>query len=90
MSAHALLAMHNLSVLDAFFAGVRSVLGGVDGRTEFVREVGRFGDVYEGGMVLFEEARMNWADVDRARGKGRLAREKAKQLDLNDVVGAII
>ena len=71
MSAHALLTMHNLSVLDAFFASIRSVLGGADGRTVFALEVEKFVKTYEADLVLFEEARINWADVDRARGKGR-------------------
>jgi queuine tRNA-ribosyltransferase len=31
-------------------------------------------------MEVFSVARKDWKDVDEARGKGRLAREKAKQV----------
>ncbi|KAL1703351.1 tRNA-guanine(15) transglycosylase-like protein [Schizophyllum commune] len=85
MSAHSLLVVHNLAVLDAFFAGVRSVLGGgghdyssLDTEA-FAREVDRFEATYDGDLAIFEEARARWMEVDRARGKGRLAREKVKQ-----------
>lgn len=78
MSAHSLLVMHNISVLDAFFAGVRKVVAenGVQG---FIEEVRVFESVYDGDLVVFDEARVMWKDVEMARGKGRLAREKAKQ-----------
>lgn len=77
MSAHALLAMHNLSILDAFFAGVRSVITSED-TTRFGEEVDRFMQQYDEGMGVFEMAKGRWKDVDIARGKGRMAREKAK------------
>ncbi|KAK2464954.1 hypothetical protein APHAL10511_003030 [Amanita phalloides] len=76
MSAHSLLVMHNLSVLDTFFAGVRNTIemaGDV-----FEQEVDRFIQTYDEDMVLFAEGAVNWRDVDLARGKGRLAREKAR------------
>ncbi|KAL6309181.1 tRNA-guanine(15) transglycosylase-like protein [Sparassis latifolia] len=79
MSSHSLLVMHNLAVLDAFFAGVRAVLAGADGIAEFDRQVDRFMEVYDEEMAVFEEAAADWLQVDLARGKGRLAREKAKQ-----------
>lgn len=82
MSAHAMLAAHNLSVLSTFFTDVRkSVQSLNDGdATAFEHEVQRFyesyiiPDVQEG---LFERAKGQWEDVNLARGKGRLAREKA-------------
>ncbi|KAI5118130.1 hypothetical protein M0805_008037 [Coniferiporia weirii] len=110
MSAHALLAAHNLAVVDAFFASVRNELArgaphshhprshphGVhsdshpesetyaipssDGVFErFAEEVERFCSVYDGALRVFGEAKRDWIAVDYARGKGRLAREKAKQ-----------
>lgn len=80
MSAHTLLVMHNLHVLDAFFAGVRSTLAGNDAEG-FSRQVDWFLEVYDEDMLLFDEAKVDWAKVEMARGKGRLAREKAKQAE---------
>ncbi|KAI8998894.1 tRNA-guanine(15) transglycosylase-like protein [Trametes punicea] len=77
MSAHALLAMHNLTVFSAFLAGVRTVIGG--GQEAFAREVERFEAAYDEDMALWAEAELMWLEVERARGKGRLAREKEKQ-----------
>ncbi|KAI0037026.1 tRNA-guanine(15) transglycosylase-like protein [Vararia minispora EC-137] len=77
MGANVLLAAHNLSVLDAFFAGIRSVLSSRP--DDFAREVERFAHVYDGELKIFMLARKAWADVELARGKGRLAREKEKQ-----------
>ncbi|OSD02794.1 tRNA-guanine transglycosylase [Trametes coccinea BRFM310] len=77
MSAHALLAMHNISVFSAFLAGIRDAVA--RGTEHFAREVERFEKVYDEGMVLWSEAEVMWIEVERARGKGRLAREKEKQ-----------
>ncbi|THH09702.1 hypothetical protein EW145_g1834 [Phellinidium pouzarii] len=115
MSAHALLAAHNLAVADAFFASIRHELArcaphahhphahpqGADGGSfhadvhpepkmlatpsadcvfdRFSEEVERFCAVYDGTLRIFGEAKRAWIAVDYARGKGRLAREKAKQ-----------
>jgi queuine tRNA-ribosyltransferase len=87
MSAHSLLVMHNIAVLDMFFDGLRTVIqrdylyeGAVGGRgEEWEREVKRFEEYYDETLVVFEEAKTMWRDVDLARGKGRLAREKQKQ-----------
>ncbi|PFH48522.1 hypothetical protein AMATHDRAFT_76678 [Amanita thiersii Skay4041] len=80
MSAHSLLLMHNLSVLDAFFSGIRNVIAMslVDSSTEdvFAREVDRFMRTYDEELAVFDEAALAWREVDLARGKGRLAREK--------------
>jgi hypothetical protein len=76
MSSHSLLVMHNLEVLDALFSGVRTVLGRPDGATVFPKEVQKFISAYDEDMVVFEEARVMWSEVELARGKGRLAREK--------------
>lgn len=111
MSAHALLAAHNLTVADAFFASVRDVLAhgaphahhphahphgsfhtDIHPETEtiisasdeadfslFMEEVERFCNAYDGTLRIFGEAKRDWITVDYVRGKGRLAREKAKQ-----------
>ncbi|KIL63703.1 hypothetical protein M378DRAFT_654729 [Amanita muscaria Koide BX008] len=80
MSAHSLLVMHNLTILDAFFAGVRKTIAASDtGNDVFGREVERFVARYDEDMVIFQEASVNWRDVDLVRGKGRLERERKKQ-----------
>ncbi|KZT22887.1 tRNA-guanine transglycosylase [Neolentinus lepideus HHB14362 ss-1] len=76
MSSHALLTAHNLSVLDAFFGGIRKVLGRDGGNKVLVEEVRVFCDVYDASSALFDQALRCWAQVELARGKGRLAREK--------------
>ncbi|KAF8523658.1 hypothetical protein JB92DRAFT_3094001 [Gautieria morchelliformis] len=102
MSAHALLVMHNLTVMDAFMCEVRAVLQrdhdlnshsgshgqgmatgsnalpGANGATFFATEVARFEQMYDDGLQVLAEAKVCWAEVDLARGKGRLARERAK------------
>lgn len=78
MSAHTLLVMHNLTVLDAMFASVRSIIH-ESGADVFSAEVDRFVDEYDEELAIFKEAAVIWNEVDRARGKGRIAREKAKQ-----------
>ena len=97
MSAHALLTVHNLSVVDRFFADIRDVLER-DGVDKFIEEVQKFGDWYDYdevvgditrdlgeageadvvGGIMGREAKSDWVSVDKARGKGRLAREKEK------------
>lgn len=85
MSAHSLLVIHNLSVLESFFSSIRSVLANQD-REEWEREVKRFMEVYDERLEVFDEARDMWREVDLARGKGRLAREKVKSREKNEVV----
>ena len=75
MSAHTLLALHNLSVLDTFFAGVRRVLS--DQPEALSQEIARFEQTYEKLGVL-AEARADWTEVTLARGKGRAVREREK------------
>ncbi|KAF8840077.1 hypothetical protein BDN67DRAFT_969122 [Paxillus ammoniavirescens] len=85
MSAHTLLAAHNLAVLSALLAGVREVLadeGGEEARDRFALEVERFENSYGESMEVFSAGKKAWQDVDRARGKGRLAREKEKQVEI--------
>ena len=92
MSAHALLTVHNLSVVDQFFADIREVLER-DSVDKFAEEVQRFRDWYDDdeavggagadevevvGGIMGREAKRDWGSVDKARGKGRLAREKEK------------
>lgn len=88
MSAHSLLVMHNLGVLDTFFASIRRIIqrdmeaqikgSEVEGG-EWEEEVRRFEEYYDESLVVFEEARVMWRDVDLARGRGRLKREKKRQ-----------
>ncbi|PPQ68233.1 hypothetical protein CVT24_005041 [Panaeolus cyanescens] len=80
MSAHALLAMHNLEVFESFFKGIREVIAANEGREDGEKrwnvEVQRFKDTYDDNLRVVEEASVGWKEVDLARGKGRLAREK--------------
>ena len=78
MSSHSLLAMHNLTALSNFLAGVREVIARGGGE-EFEREVERFEATYDEDMAPWVEAEKMWLEVERARGKGRLAREREKQ-----------
>jgi len=77
MSAHTLLALHNLAVLDTFFAGVRRVLS--EHPEQFSEEITRFEQTYDGKLGVFAESRKDWNEVTLARGKGRLVREREKQ-----------
>ncbi|KDQ19073.1 hypothetical protein BOTBODRAFT_153991 [Botryobasidium botryosum FD-172 SS1] len=76
MSSHALLAAHNLSILSGFFAGIREVVG--RGGEALEAEIAKFEERYDEGTskLMMEEAKRDWEAVDRARGKGRLKREK--------------
>ena len=84
MSAHTLLVMHNLAVLSHFFEGIRGVIESLSSgqRPEggWAEEVQKFHDTYDMGRGLFVQAKKRWREVDLARGKGRLAREKAKEV----------
>ena len=71
--------MHNLTVLSAFLEGIREVLQRECPRDELVKEIVRFEQTYDEEMVLWDEAATMWLDVEHARGKGRLAREKERQ-----------
>ncbi|KAG8752281.1 hypothetical protein FRC12_012040, partial [Ceratobasidium sp. 428] len=75
MSAHTLLTLHNLAVLEAMMAGARSTTAA----GTYEQELRRFEERYDGGMGVLREAEKNWRSVDRARGKGRLARERAEK-----------
>jgi queuine/archaeosine tRNA-ribosyltransferase len=77
MSAHTLLAMHNLSVVDAMLTGVRSVIAHA-GAEGFTTEVAKFVNEYDDTLGIFKEAEVMWQEVELARGKGRLKREKEK------------
>ena len=67
MSAHALLVMHNLQVLSAFFTGIRYVLDSSTSE-QWTKEVDRFTKMYDESL-----------DVEVDLGKGRLVREKEKE-----------
>lgn len=75
MSPHTLLTFHNLAVVEAMMAGARSTIA----NGTFAKELRRFEERYDGGMRVLREAEKNWRSVDRARGKGRLARERAEK-----------
>ncbi|KAK7473254.1 hypothetical protein VKT23_001353 [Stygiomarasmius scandens] len=83
MSAHALLKMHNLHVWERFWDGVRGVLSDGEGNSanveRFKKKVERFIKVYSDKDVM-NEAREMWAEVEVLRGKGRLAREKEREV----------
>ena len=95
MSAHALLVMHNLTVVEAFFEGIREVLRGsdhavlldvghdtIDGtekKYDWIQEVDLFNAAYDGSLRVVDDATEIWKDVDLARGKGRLGREKERE-----------
>lgn len=89
MSAHSLLVMHNLSVLDAFFSGIRNVLSR-EGTAKFEKEMERFIEVYDESTSAFDLARKNWTEVGMARGKGRLAREKEKAKLAESALGFVV
>jgi hypothetical protein len=74
MSSYTLLHFHNLAVVEEFFVSIRTVLK--RSCDEFEKEVRRFYDVYDPGMGVLEEARVRWREVEDARGKGRLKRER--------------
>ncbi|KAJ6497894.1 tRNA-guanine(15) transglycosylase-like protein [Mycena sanguinolenta] len=78
MSAHSMLVMHNLAVIDAFFASVRGVL---ERGEDFSAHVNRFAAEYDETLAILNEGRIMWKEVDIARGKGRLARERAAAED---------
>lgn len=78
MSAHSLLAMHNLTVLDAMFSNVRSIIT-KSGDEAFAAAVDSFVQEYDETLVVFEEAVAMWRQVDLERGKGRLTRDKAQE-----------
>jgi len=83
MSAYALLHLHNLAIMQAFFKGIRSqVLK--DGKEGFKKEVLRFHKKYELPERLFQGARARWKEVELARGKGRLKREREAAANLSD------
>ena len=88
MSASSFLVTHNLSVLHSFLAGVREVLSHERGAEEFTKEVERFCGAYDGSLGVLGRARVMWAEVELARGRGRLAREKEKQG--KDVLGTAV
>ncbi|KAF8963764.1 tRNA-guanine(15) transglycosylase-like protein [Flammula alnicola] len=77
MSAHTLLVMHNLEVLDAFFTGIRKVIA--EAPESWEAEVRKFEATYDEKLGVFDGAKASWQEVELARGKGRLAREKSKQ-----------
>ncbi|KAG9311795.1 tRNA-guanine(15) transglycosylase-like protein [Chiua virens] len=86
MSAHTFLVAHNLAVVSTFLADVRHVcMENEESRSmRFALEVDRFCSAYDESGELFIGAKKDWRYVDKARGKGRLAKEKEKQLEEGD------
>ncbi|KAJ1300918.1 hypothetical protein OPQ81_003343 [Rhizoctonia solani] len=75
MSAHTLLTFHNLAVVEMMMAGARSSIE----HGTFEKDLRLFEARYDGGMRVLREAEKAWRGVDRARGKGRLARERVEK-----------
>ena len=88
MAAHTLLALHNLAVLDTFFAGVRRVLS--ERPEVFSQETTRFERMYDEKLGVLAEARKTWTEVSLARGKGRMAREREREKLKQDVPGTAV
>ncbi|KAG8960721.1 hypothetical protein FRC00_014313 [Tulasnella sp. 408] len=89
MTAHVLLAAHNLSVLSKFFADIRAFLAEVssapDAEERLNEEICMFEKQFKRPDELMRKAKVNWEEVNLARGKGRLAREKAAKATENPV-----
>jgi hypothetical protein len=82
MSAHSILVAHNLYVVEYFFTELRALLAppaDQDAERRFAEEAEKFLATYNDMEELIREAESCWKEVDLARGKGRFAREKAKQ-----------
>jgi len=45
---------------------------------KWIEEVDRFTNMYDESLDVFKAARLSWKEVDLARGKGRLVREKER------------
>jgi len=79
MGAYALLHLHNLAEMDRFFRDIRIFISqntGVEAESHFTTEIIRFYERYELPEQLFEEARRRWKEVEDARGKGSLKRDR--------------
>jgi queuine/archaeosine tRNA-ribosyltransferase len=76
IGAHVLLTMHNLSIADAFMAGIREELS--KGLDAFHQAMGMFLAAHDKltAWKVLEEGKQWWSKVDKERGKGRLKREK--------------
>ncbi|KAG8988613.1 hypothetical protein FRB90_002652, partial [Tulasnella sp. 427] len=89
MTAHVLLAAHNLEVLSRFFADIRAFLAELssspDAEDRFAEEIRKFEKRYKRPDELLAKAKLSWEEVNLARGKGRLAREKAAKETENPV-----
>jgi queuine/archaeosine tRNA-ribosyltransferase len=81
MSALSFLTMHNFAVADVFMAGIRHVLQTAP--DTFEKEIARFEAAYDGTMRVVTDSAEMWAQVERDRGKGRLKREKERELTKN-------
>ena len=62
--------------MDAFFAGVRSVLSQPNAEELFATAVEQFEATYDETLAVLKDAHTTWSKVERERGKGRLARDK--------------
>ncbi|KIM28280.1 hypothetical protein M408DRAFT_329615 [Serendipita vermifera MAFF 305830] len=77
MSAYTLLHLHNLAVMNRFFDNIRSYMSQTPLSTvEFSKEIVRFFEAYDLPGQLFDDARRRWKEVEDARGKGSLKRER--------------
>lgn len=78
MSAHTLLTMHNITVLDSFLRDIREFLKNESDPVAFDEAVSLFEKTYDSELEILDIAKASWTAVDLARGKGRLARERTE------------
>lgn len=83
MGAYALLQLHNRAVIHEFFNGIRDHLS-QGGKDKFRESVVEFYAKYDSPQALFEGARLHWKEVELARGKGRLKRERDAAANLSE------
>ncbi|KAJ4498868.1 hypothetical protein C8R41DRAFT_935028 [Lentinula lateritia] len=85
MSAHSLLAMHNITVMNAFFVGIRGLISH-NSTSIFEAEIRSFFDTYMENIdnmshiepSVFEKAEKVCGEVEVIKGKRRIARKTEK------------
>ncbi|KAH8918803.1 tRNA-guanine transglycosylase [Atractiella rhizophila] len=69
MTGLVLLAMHNTVMMRSFMESVREEME--RGEPTFTKACEEFYNVYDGSFKIVEQAKRDWASVERSRGKGR-------------------
>jgi hypothetical protein len=64
-----------------FFAEICQVLV-LSSSERWLKEVDSFMEMYDEILSVFEAAKLSWTEVDLARGRGRLVREKIMQEEI--------